>query len=175
MSTKTPNKQASEKEQNPKRVARKNQQPDQTLQPSPTEALQRAANAPRSALRPADILALQGSVGNRAVQRLVDGTPTGRIAPMVIQRHIPYDLQGIMWENNDKLRAETVEIEDAHSTAIEGGGQVVEANEGVAANVRSASGAYGRLKTAANALLGAVNQAIDEPCEGETDEGSEAG
>jgi hypothetical protein len=76
-----------------------------------------------------------------------------------------------MWENNDKLRVETAEIKEAHTAAIEGGGEVVEANELVASNVRSASGAYKRLNTAANALLGAVNQAIDEPCEGETEGG----
>jgi chemotaxis response regulator CheB len=165
MSTKMHNKLASENEQTRKRAEKKSEHQDQTFRPHSTDALQRMANASRTAVRPADILALQSSVGNQAVQRLIDRVPTRGAAPTVIQTHIPDDLQGIMWENNDKLRVETAEIKEAHTAAIEGGGEVVEANELVASNVRSASGAYKRLNTAANALLGAVNQAIDEPCE----------
>ncbi len=87
MSTKTPNKQASEKEQTQKRVARKSQQPNLTLQPSPTEASQRVVNAPRAAVRPADILALQSSVGNRAVQRLVERAGPWPRSQALVQRH----------------------------------------------------------------------------------------
>ena len=41
---------------------------------SPVAALQRATGSPPSALRPADILALQRTVGNRAVQRMLAGS-----------------------------------------------------------------------------------------------------
>lgn len=83
MSTKTHHNQTSnEKEQQTTRVERKRQQQGHTIQPEPTEALQRVTNAPPSAMRPVDILALQSSVGNRAVQCLVDGDPG------VIQRHM---------------------------------------------------------------------------------------
>ena len=36
------------------------------------QAFQRATRAPAQMLRPSDVMALQGSVGNRAVQRLVE-------------------------------------------------------------------------------------------------------
>ena len=45
------------------------------LNPSPARALKRAASAPPSVLRPADIKALQQTVGNRAVARLLGRQP----------------------------------------------------------------------------------------------------
>jgi hypothetical protein len=89
MSTKTHNRQTSEKGQTQKRVERKSQQQDQTFLPRPTDALQRVANAPRAAVRPADILALQSSVGNRVVQRLAaERRPGAASTTTTVQRHI---------------------------------------------------------------------------------------
>ncbi len=175
MSTKTPNKQASEKEQNPKRVARKSQQPDQTLQPSPTEALQRAANAPRSALRPADILALQGSVGNRAVQRLVDGAPTGGAAPMVIQRHISDGLKAQMDANFSTMNDAGEVLWQAQSDALAAGREAAKHNTLVSQEVGNASEAFTMLRTGVKGFMGNVDQGSQESCESETDEGGEAG
>lgn len=52
-------------------VARASNEHERPL--NPTIALKRAASAPPAALRPADILALQRTVGNRAVHRLLTG------------------------------------------------------------------------------------------------------
>ena len=48
---------------------------------SPALAIQRAACAPPSALTPADILALQRAVGNRAVGRILRSQPDASPAP----------------------------------------------------------------------------------------------
>lgn len=57
------------------------------LQPGPTDALQRARNG-QSSLGPSQLLALQGVLGNRAVQRLVADQPAGQSGRGRIQRAI---------------------------------------------------------------------------------------
>jgi len=55
---------------------------------SPAAALQRAQKGQISNRQPADILALQKSIGNRAVQRLVADVQPGQASPGAVQRHI---------------------------------------------------------------------------------------
>ena len=94
MNTKTHHNQTSnEKEQTKTRVERKSQQRDQTFLPRPADALQRVTHAPPSAMRPADVLALQSSVGNRAVQRLAERAQPRTGDPGIIQRRwVPSDI-----------------------------------------------------------------------------------
>jgi hypothetical protein len=51
----------------------------------PAEALRQVKDGPPSTLKPAKILALQRTVGNRVVQRLI----TKQSQPGVLQRHVP--------------------------------------------------------------------------------------
>lgn len=63
----------------PQQQAQAASEHERPLNPSPARALKRAASVPPSALRPADIKALQHTVGNRAVVRLLGQQP--RSAP----------------------------------------------------------------------------------------------
>ena len=92
-----------EQEPNTHLVAKQNTQAPVHQQESPAKAAQRAMNAPASAHRPSDILALQQTVGNRAVQRLVESSQGA------VQRHV--DPQLTEWAG--RLRAQVNLMGDA--------------------------------------------------------------
>jgi hypothetical protein len=143
MSTKTHHNQTSnEKEQQTTRVERKSQQQDQTFQPQPTEALRRVAKDPRAAVRSADILALQSSVGNRAVQRLVEKAQPSAVSPGVIQRHVSRERQAQLNVLGVRMQAAEREIR---------------------VGVRAANEALSPLITNANAFFDVVYEACNEP------------
>jgi len=92
-----------EQEPNTHLVAKQDTQAPVHQQESPAKAAQRAMNAPASAHRPSDILALQQTVGNRAVQRLVESSQGA------VQRHV--DARLTEWAR--RLRARTDVIAQA--------------------------------------------------------------
>lgn len=90
MNTKTHKGADQQKEKARRRVeGRKPSTHDQSVQPVPAEAHRRATMGPPSVATPQDFLALQSSVGNRAVQRLAAATRPGAASTTTtVQRHI---------------------------------------------------------------------------------------
>jgi hypothetical protein len=90
MNTKTHKSADQQKEKARRRVeGRKPSTHDQSVQPAPAEAHRRATMGPPSVATPQDFLALQSSVGNRAVQRLAAARRPGAASTSTpVQRHI---------------------------------------------------------------------------------------
>ena len=84
------------------------------------DALQRAKGASSAALRPSDVLALQRTVGNQAVQRLVESP--GGVAPGSIQRHVSPESEAMFGQS----RAQMIATKDQTKSSLknaEGGAQ----------------------------------------------------
>ena len=78
--------------------------PEHARSLNPVAALQRATGAPSSALRPADILALQRAIGNRAVQRMLNNQPP----PLRPQQSAPANVVQRKTEEDGPLQAKDV-------------------------------------------------------------------
>ena len=124
-------------------------------------ALQRTVARPALA-RPEDILALQRSVGNRAVRRLVDRVQSRAVNPGVIQRHIPEPQLAILESRDDEMHQA---YRDART-----GVAVVEAGvaDNLMGNVRMGATdithALDRLRDSINPYFRAVSAASAVPC-----------
>ena len=121
---------------------------------SPAVASQRVERAPPSAIRPSDILALQGTVGNRRVQRML-----GRVTPGTIQRHMSDETRSQWFGARSDGGAATEQ-------AAEGWGEVGAGRD------KTRGGAAGMLR-ALNALIAVARAADAEPSGAEAEEGGE--
>ena len=116
---------------------------------SPAAALQRAQKGQISNRQPADILALQKTIGNRAVQRLVADLQPGAVSPGAVQRHISPDTE-------------------AKFADLRPLGDAIERTQGTAKNL---SADVGKMKPTFNTVLGAAHAARDYPVPESTSSG----
>ena len=126
---------------------------------SPAVASQRVERAPPSAIRPSDILALQGAVGNWPVQRMLGRAQPGTVAPGTIQRHMS-DATRSQWSS-----ARSQE-ESAIATASDGMGGMLDGIKGLKAGVRGMIHGF-------NGMLRVARAADAEPSGAEEVEGGE--
>jgi hypothetical protein len=143
-----------EQEANPQLVPNQNV-PDQApvhQQVSPAAIAQRAIRAPGRPT-PKQVLALQRTVGNQAVQRLVDGPQPRTVAPGTVQRHAPETL----------LRLSAVHGQ--HQSIINEAGVHAEHVQTGTEGWRQKTG---ELIGAMNELAGMVRSAGAEPCSQES-------
>lgn len=119
--------------------------------------IQRLSND--STRRPGDILALQRTVGNRSVRRLLGRAQPSTVTLGTIQRHVSNET-----------------ISQFNSAQEQGGSAITKAVDGVtgidAGSTDTKTGVSGVVK-ALNAMLGAARKAQAEPCGAEAEEGGE--
>jgi hypothetical protein len=110
------------------------------------DALQRARGDSSATLRPSDVLALQRTVGNRAVQRLVES------APGSIQRHVSPESEAMYGQS----RATVTAAKDQTKSSLQS----------------AESGARGMLSSW-NSLMNAFSAARNLPAGGSEDQSSQ--
>ena len=109
---------------------------------SPAAALQRAQKGQLSNRQPADILALQKTIGNRAVQRLVADVQPGQASPGAVQRHISPETEAQFQSNFGPL------------------GDAIERSKGTAQKLTED---VGKMYPTFNAVLSGAHAARDYP------------
>ena len=111
------------------------------------DALQRARGDSSATLRPSDVLALQRTVGNRAVQRLVESP--GGVAPGSIQRHVSPESEAMSGQS----RAQQIASKDQTKSSLK----------------NAESGAKGMLSSW-NSMMNAFTAARNLPAGGSEDQ-----